>query len=157
MNHHDNAWARMFARLTKAWLEFLQEVRESRYVPEGVDDPQWRRTIAQAAVPVRAKRMIEEAKYLADMTTDSLPVIALNEDGSLLVTSTTPKPAKAKRHSPDFRASLRMHAAETRFNAKVDNIVAEAMLELGLDPSEVLHMWAQSLGEELAGLRTWQG
>lgn len=50
-----------------------------------------------------------------------------------------------------------MHAAETRFNAKVEAIVADAMLELGLSPSEILHEWSRGLAEEMAELRVWQG
>lgn len=156
MNDHANVWARMFARLAAAWAEFVNELREASYVPEGVDDPEWRKQISQAAAPVRAQRMVAEARYLSDMTTDSLPVIATNPDGTVLVTSTTPRPV-AKPSRKRLTPVDRMHRAELKFNAKVDNIVAEAMLELGLDPSEVLHMWSRSLGEELAELRAWQG
>jgi len=154
-----NVWARMLARLAAAWEEFIREVREAMYVPEGVDDPRWRAELARAAAPVRASRLVAESRYLSDMTTDSLPVIALNPDGSVMVTSTVPGavvPAKPKvmKLTPEQR---RIRKAEDKFRGKVDAIVAEAMLELGLSPAEILHEWSRSLGEELAELRVWQG
>jgi hypothetical protein len=142
------------------WLyQLAEDIRESRFVPEGADDPYWQRTMEIMAAPIRQRRLIEESGEHPVVVTGEvvgippLPALAapvVTHTGS--VTAVVPMPSLAELegntvHLPRMdRPNIRNHRKPDRMKVSIpeatvvasnlDKVVDDVLAALGLTPKE---------------------